>query len=56
VGVFYAFVIGVHYAVRCLMRRQVRWKVMTALALPSVLSLALSFSMMAWGRIKGVRE
>jgi len=49
VGVFYAFVIGVHYVVRCLMRRQVRWKVMTALALPSLLSLALIFSMMVWG-------
>jgi len=49
VGVFYAFVIGVHYVVRCLIRQQVRWKVMTALALPSLLSLALSISMMAWG-------
>jgi len=48
-GVFYAFVIGAHYVVRCLMRRQVRWKVMTALALPSLLSLGVSFSMMAWG-------
>ena len=46
-GVFYAFVIGVHYVVHCLMRRQVRWKLMTALALPSLLSLGMSFSMMA---------
>jgi hypothetical protein len=49
IGIFYAFTIGLHYALTCWTRRQVQWKVLATLALPSLLSLGLNFYIMVWG-------
>jgi hypothetical protein len=49
VGVFYAFVLGLHYVATCIARRQVRWKLMVAIALPSLLSVGLNFYIMFYG-------
>jgi hypothetical protein len=49
VGIFYAFTLGAHYVLSCLVRGQVQWKVLAALALPSLLSLTLNFYVMISG-------
>lgn len=49
VGIFYAFTIGLHYAWNCWRTRYVRWNILTTLALPSLLSLALNSGVMIWG-------
>jgi 4-amino-4-deoxy-L-arabinose transferase-like glycosyltransferase len=39
VGIFYAFVISLHYVLTCRRRRQVGWTILLTLALPSLMSL-----------------
>jgi 4-amino-4-deoxy-L-arabinose transferase-like glycosyltransferase len=49
IGIFYAFTIGLHYVWNCWRMRYVRWNILTALALPSLMSLTLNFCIMIWG-------
>jgi 4-amino-4-deoxy-L-arabinose transferase-like glycosyltransferase len=49
VGIFYAFVMGLHSVLTCWRQRRVQWKVLATLALPSLLSLGLNFYIMIWG-------
>jgi 4-amino-4-deoxy-L-arabinose transferase-like glycosyltransferase len=49
VGIFYALALGLHYVLTCWRQRQVRWKILTVLALPSLLGLGLNFHVVSWG-------
>jgi 4-amino-4-deoxy-L-arabinose transferase-like glycosyltransferase len=49
IGIFYAFVMCLHYVLTRWKRRLVQWKVLATLALPSLLSLSLNSYVMLWG-------